>query len=85
MRRYVRSRRWFGGKDRAVVRQKVIDVISLGRQPAPALVMIEISFADVLRAVLVAHRGGQRAAAADVMLLHPEAVIAAEARATTPS
>ena len=75
--RYVQSRRWFGGKGRAVVRQKGVDLVGLGRQPAPTLVMLELTYADgdpELYSVPILSITGQRAA--DVLLHHPEVVIA---------
>ncbi len=77
---YVRTRRWFGGKDRAIVRRRLLDVVPLGRQPSPTLVVLQLDYADgdsQVYSVPVLPISGPRAA--DVLVLHPDAVIARSA------
>jgi len=71
---HVQQRRWFGGRDRAIVRRKVLDLIRLG--PGVSFVVLQLDYADgepdVYSVPLAAIEGVQ----AEELLLHqPEAVL----------
>ena len=72
---FVQNQRWFGGRDRAIVRRKVLDVVHLGR-PGPTIVVVQIDYADgdpdIYSVPLVATSGAH---AEDLLLHHPEAVL----------
>jgi maltose alpha-D-glucosyltransferase/alpha-amylase len=71
---HVCQRRWFGGRDRAVVRRKVLDVVALGG--GVALVVLQLDYADgepdVYSVPLVAIDGAH---ADDLVVHHPDAVL----------
>ncbi len=71
---HVQRRRWFGGRDRAVVRRKVLDVIGLGS--GASIVVLQLDYADgepdVYSVPLVAVDGAH----AEELLVHqPDAVL----------
>jgi maltose alpha-D-glucosyltransferase/alpha-amylase len=71
---HVCQRRWFGGRDRAVVRRKVLDVVGLGR--GAAVVVLQLDYADgepdVYSVPLVAVEGAH---AEDLIVHQPDAVL----------
>ena len=71
---YVQQRRWFGGRDRAVVRRKVLDVVVL--DPRSWLVVLQLDYADgepdLYSVPLVLVDGPH---AEQLSVHHPEAVV----------
>ena len=71
---HVQQRRWYGGRDRAVVRRKVLDVISLGGDTS--IVILQLDYADGepdVYSVPLAEVSGARAE--ELLVHHPEVVL----------
>ncbi len=72
---HVQQRRWFGSRERAVVRRKILDVASLG-SGGPVLVVIQLDYADGEPDVYSVPLAAVRGAHADELLVHrPDAVL----------
>ena len=70
----VRERRWFGGRDRAVVRRKVLDVIVLGDDIS--MVVLQLDYADGEPDVYSVPLAAVSGASAEELLVHrPEVVL----------
>ncbi|MDQ2678847.1 MAG: maltose alpha-D-glucosyltransferase [Actinomycetota bacterium] len=71
---HVQQRRWFGGRDRAVVRRKVLDVIALGDDIS--MVVLQLDYADgepdIYSVPLAAISGTH---AEEMLVHHPEVVL----------
>ncbi len=71
---HVQQRRWFGGRDRAVVRRKVLDVLALSADTS--MVVLQLDYADGepdVYSVPLAAVSGTRAE--ELLVHHPEVVL----------
>jgi maltose alpha-D-glucosyltransferase/alpha-amylase len=63
--RYVRQRRWFRGKDRAIKEVRIVDQLPLGTDDDPVTVMLEVEYTagepETYPMALVVHRGDEMA------------------------
>jgi len=75
---HVSGRRWFGSRDRTVVRRKVLDVVKLGRRGGVVLVVLQLDYADgdpdVYSVPLAVATGAH---AEELLTHHPDRVVGA--------